>query len=253
MHRTLTTRYEVLETLLEEPRTKPELATETAVSRSTVDRAVSELLETGCIERIDAGSTYRVTGCGALAYDAHESYLADLETITEAAPILETLEPGALDLRLLRGASVDRPDPDAPWRAFERSATLVYEARSLTGTAPAVFSQFFDDIGDSVDNGGLTCELVVDATLFDSFGDDERERLRAILETGGGSLYVTDIEDSFAIWIAGGGKRDHAGVTVYGEGGPVGVIRNTSPEAVRWAEDAYAARRADADLVWGFD
>ena len=251
MEQTLATRYEILEELLAKAQTKPELVSVLSVSRSTVDRGISDLLEMGCVER--EGSTYSATESGRLAFREYEAYTRNLETITEATPILNTLDPETIDLQFLRGATIDLPDPRAPWKAFETSMQLVHAANSLTGTAPAVFQRFFEDLMASVRNDGLACELTIDTTLFESFDETELKQLRAIVQADGGSLLVTDLEDSYAIWIADTGENGHAGLTVYGDSGVVGIIHNDDPDAVAWVKDRYRERKETATVVWNFD
>ncbi|MFP8958278.1 helix-turn-helix transcriptional regulator [Natrialbaceae archaeon A-CW3] len=250
MDEVLTSRDRLLEVLIEQPHTKPELVDALSISRSTVDRGITALLESGCADQQE--SVYRATEKGRLAMEARNRYLEDLEHLEAADPILETVSLESVSMRFLRHATVDLPDPQAPWTALEPSMQLVYEARSLDGTAPAVFDQFFDDIADSIDNGGLSTELVLDAALFEAMSDTEQVRLREIIEAGGGRLFTTELSDSYAIWITENDDRVVAGITVYSETGLTGVAHADDPDAVAWARAEYAKRRDDATLVWDY-
>lgn len=251
MERSPESRDRILEALLDDPRTKPELVDQLSVSRSTVDRRLADLLEERYVEPV--GSSYRLTEVGRLALQERLDHRSHMETLDRATPILEAVSPGSVDMQFLRGATVDRPEPQAPWKAFETSMTIVHEANSLAGTAPAVFPQFFDDLSGSVSNGGLECELVVDETLYESFDENELEATREIVEADGGTLLRASLSDAYAIWIADGDEGAHAGLTVYDTGGVQGVIHTDDPEAVAWAREQYRERRAGADVVWDFD
>lgn len=250
MDELLAARNALLEALLETPRTKPELVDELSTSRSTIDRGIASLLETGCIERRD--SAYLATETGRLACRARRDYLADLEQIERAEPILTELPLESIDLSFLREASIDVPSPQAPWTALETSMRHIRDASAVYGTAPVVFDLYFDEFLESIENGGLRAELILDRNLFSSLEDDQHDRLREIIEADCGRLYTTALETSYAIWIAEG-ETVVAGLTVYSENGLAGVLRTDDPESVDWVREQYRERRAESELVWDPD
>lgn len=243
-------REEILEALFEEPRTKPELVAALPISRSTVDRRLADLEADGRVEAVD--SRYRLTEIGRLAFRERQTYRSRMATLEEAKPVLEGLSPGSVEMQFLRGATVEAAEPCAPWRVFETINAIINAARSLHGTAPTVGPTVFDDLSDAVEHGGLMCEFVVDDALYDSFDEREREQIRAVVESDGGRLLTTPLSDSYSIWIADGENGTHAGLTVYGIGGPRGIIYNDDPDAVAWARDQYCERRASAEVVWDY-
>ncbi|TYL39087.1 hypothetical protein CV102_07270 [Natronococcus pandeyae] len=240
-------RDEILESLSEQPRTKPDLVAASSVSRSTVDRRLAELTDEGYVEPVD--SSYRLTEIGHLVLQERRAYRSHMETLEAAAPVLEPVEPGSVDVAFLRGATVETPTPCAPWKVFEASRGILNAADSLIGTGPTVVPTILDDLGNAVEHGGLTCEFVLDEELYESFDDRERELVREIVEAGDGRLLLTSLSDSYAIWIAEGDEEIHAGLTVYDSSGPCGVIFNDDPDAVAWAREQYHERRASADVV----
>lgn len=250
MESTLRSRHELLAALCEEPLTKPELADRVSVSRSTVDRAVKDLQLCECIEA--TGSRYRVTETGRLALEAYRSYRGTLETIEAASPVLDSIPTGSIGFQFLRGATVDRPHPRAPLRVLEESRKLLYDARRLRGTGLIAFDQHLEHIEESVANGGLTCELLLDRELYESFEDAQREALREAIRPDGGTLLVTSLEGSFTVWLIDDGSTEHAGITVYEDNGIAGIIRNDDPAAVEWVREQYRERKADAEVVWDF-
>ena len=75
---TLSKRHGVLASVAESPKTKPELVAALDQSRSTIDRAVTELSTVDCIEpRHDDRSQYRCTQTGRLALETYREYCAD--------------------------------------------------------------------------------------------------------------------------------------------------------------------------------
>jgi predicted transcriptional regulator len=250
MDPTFESRDELLEALTEQPRTKPELVAASSVSRSTVDRRIGDLVSEGYVEPLD--SRYRLTEIGRLALQERRAYRSHMRTLEDAAPILETVAPGSIEMTFLRDATVETPDQRAPWKVLETSQAIVADADSLTGTAPAIVPTIIENLQEGVAHGGLTCEFVMDEQLHESFDADELDVLREIVETDGGRLFVRPLDETHAIWISERDDATYAGVTAYDSGGPCGVIFNDDSDAVAWAREQYRQRRASAELVWDF-
>ncbi|WP_306052569.1 helix-turn-helix transcriptional regulator [Natronococcus wangiae] len=250
MEPTPESRDEILEALTEEPRTKPELVAASSVSRSTIDRRLAELTNEGYVEPVD--SSYRLTEIGRLALRERRAYRSHMETLEAAAPVLDPVAPGSVEMAFLRGATVETADSRAPWKVLETSREIVADASALSGTAPAVVPTILDSLQEGVEHGGLTCEFVMDEQLYESFDERELELVREIVEADGGRLLVTSLSDSYAIWLTNGDDGAYAGLTVYDNGGPRGVIFNDDPDAIAWAREQYRERRAAADVVWEF-
>ncbi len=88
---TLARRREYLETLAEGPRCKRDLVEELGDSRSTVDRAIGELLEAGFVEQPARG--YVPTQSGRAALARYRSFLADAGSIVDAQPVVDAVPP----------------------------------------------------------------------------------------------------------------------------------------------------------------
>ena len=81
---TLHKRHNVLAALAVEPKTKPELVDTVESSRSTIDRAISALEATDCIERL--GSDYHPTQLGRVSL---AEGLAEFDNMNSVAGTLE--------------------------------------------------------------------------------------------------------------------------------------------------------------------
>lgn len=250
MERVLRQRQNFLETLVDNPCTKPEIVDSLSVSRSTVDRAIGDLLERGCVEKV--GSRLQLTETGRLALEARLQYEATLDQIQATGPVLEGVDLESVSLEFLRGATVNVADPRRPWKVLDQSRELVTDAETIYGTGSAVFQKFFDDISQSVENRGLVCELVIDETVFESLDSAQVEELRELMKRGSGSLFLTDLNDSYAIWLLELPDSEHAGITVYSSAGFEGVIYNDTPNAISWARTQYQERKASAERFWDF-
>src|SRR6056297_1681780 len=115
---------------------KPELAAALSVSRSTVDRAVRDLEDSGLVER--AGGV-TLTLKGRLALDSYETFAAHLRDFEAAETALKTLPNDArVDRSLFRDATVVEATPVAPQRATEAYRSLVADATRVRGYASAL-------------------------------------------------------------------------------------------------------------------
>ncbi|PSP16688.1 hypothetical protein BRC62_05700 [Halobacteriales archaeon QH_10_67_13] len=88
---TLARRREYLDALAETPRCKRDLVEELGDSRSTVDRAIDELVEAGFVERPAQG--YVPTQSGRAALSRYRSFLADAGSIVDAQPVVDAVPP----------------------------------------------------------------------------------------------------------------------------------------------------------------
>ena len=235
----------ILKKLVDAPHSKSELASQMDVSRSTVDRAIRELLEYGCTTK--TGAKFEATETGRLALEEHQEYRQSVQTLEASSSILNHVPMGALDNDFLRDASFDIVDNKQPWKVFEKSTELVKRAKSLKRTVPVVFQQHLASIIDSLDNG-LDVELIWDRSLYDSLIEVERNEVPTLKGHDQATVLSTDLSESYAIWITDLPEERHAGITVYTDGGVKGVIRNNTPTAVEWALDQYKRRKQDAVL-----
>ncbi len=250
MERALFQRQELLEALVGASSTKPELVDRIGVSRSTIDRGISDLVKRDCVEKVD--SRFQLTETGRLALEARSEFKTTINQIQEATPLLDVTGLDSVSIDLLRGATIDVANPQHPWKILDESDNTVNAANALYGTGPAVFPKFFDDISQSVDTNGLCCELVLDNTVFDSLAASRVQKLRELIQADNGSLFLTDLTDSFAVWIFDLPDGEYAGITVYSSAGLEGVISNDTPNAVSWARREYRERKETAELLWDF-
>ncbi|WP_235271556.1 hypothetical protein [Halorubrum saccharovorum] len=93
----LTKREAILGYLAESPARKPELVDELSISRSTVDRAIGELIDTDCV--VADGAAYTVTKTGHLALAERTDYVASTDAIGRASELLKQLPATARSTR----------------------------------------------------------------------------------------------------------------------------------------------------------
>ena len=166
----LARRIEFVERLREEPLHKADLVEEFDTSRSTVNRAISELEEAGFAERITRG--YVTTQAGRLAAERYRAFLDDQRAVLEARPVLATLPHDAeIPARVLREATTGSPG-DA-YALFELVAEQLGTASEYRAVLPRVVdSRHLRACHAQVVRGELTATLACPADEFERLGEE---------------------------------------------------------------------------------
>ncbi|WP_424015150.1 helix-turn-helix transcriptional regulator [Halorubrum xinjiangense] len=245
----LAKREDILASLAESPARKPELVDELSVSRSTVDRAIGELTDVDCV--VADGSTYSVTKTGRLALAERTEYVAGTDAIGRASGLLKHLPATAeISPAFLKGASVTRSEPHAPDRAAAASASLLTEATKMKGLAPTVLKSDVFTVDGELERDELTVEIVAERGVIDSLRSFPAAPTESLLGRESLSLYESETNLPYALWIMEAPAGDHAGITVHDSGGSVaGVIMTQSEPALRWANEQYREYKRKASCV----
>lgn len=244
----LSNRHEVLDALVAGSATKPELVAALDMARSTVDRAVRDLEEVGAV--VEAGGTYAATTAGRLAAEEHARHRSATAAIHDATEFANHLPRDApLDPCLLEGARVVFSAEHAPDQALGASATLFEQATALRGLAPVVLSVYPELIADRLERGELSVEVVAARDVVESLPDLPSPKLGQVLSAESVSLFETDADLPYALWLMETPEGTHAGVTVHDGGGVAGVLVNGAEPAVEWARAQYRQYRAGATPV----
>ena len=245
---TVSNRADVLATLEAGTSNKPALVEELDVSRSTVDRAIRELIDAGLVE--NEGGVYRATGTGRQAIDAYREYADLTDDIATARAITEALPPAApFDVTLLEHADVRLAESHAPESAITGAISMLREVDALRGFAPVIKSNYASLLYEEMIGRGLSVELIIERRSRESLTTiaDEWDELAELLAADEVTVLETDAELPYALWIMTGQDREAAGVTVHESGSIVGTITNDSRDAVQWCRRQYESIRADAE------
>lgn len=238
--RLLLKRAQTLDVLLTDPHTKPELVDALDCSRSTVDRAIDDLLEIDCIERTEPNdSQYHATILGELMLQRHRDYLDGLQQLQDVRPILTELPADApLSEAIIRDADVYR-SVHTPDIAFRPGQELLADATKLVGTAPVVYREYFEGIIDRLNQGSFEFEVVMESSLFDTINQHYAAEFDTLTEFDSVQVYETDTSIPYGLWVMDHPATDTAGITFYNEGGGPGAIVNESTDAINWATEQY--------------
>jgi predicted transcriptional regulator len=245
LRQTLENRHEVLQYLTTTPSTKPELVTALSAARSTIDRAIDDLQDVGCLSK--RNGRYHATATGRVALTEYHEYVRSTDALNRSSTFLNTLpEDAPLDVALLRGAEISLADSHAPEAALAASIDVFRHATVLKGLAPVVLTFYPDLIADRVMSGGLSVEIIAQENVIGSFDDLASQSVDRLLDSESVTLYVTDEQLPYALWVMETPDGAWAGITAYDDGGVQGVLMNDSEAAVAWAREQYNEYRNHA-------
>lgn len=246
----LSKRHGVLESLAEGAKTKPELVDDIDRSRSTVDRAVDELLEVDCIEPTKkAGSRFRLTVTGEVALQTARQYRSDTATLQSNASLLNALPADAHISRTFLSEAEVYSSAKTPDVAVQPAIDLLPEATKLTGTAPVVLGEYFDVLTEWVRNDSSELEIVLERDLLESLEVTYADELTTLTELDSIELYVLDDRIPYALWTMERQSDVRAGITIYEDGGIKGSFVTDSQRAVRWAREEYGRYKESASKL----
>lgn len=241
----LARRADLLAQLREAPRTKPELAEALSVSRSTIDRAVRDLQSADFVAR---GEAVSLTLTGALALDAYERFVDQLDALEGAGSLFASLPVDAtVDPALLRDATVVTPSQVAPQRAVETYRSLVADASRVRGFACAVFDTNVPTFRERIVEDEIPVELVLTDDVLDALVTTHGDVINDATESGNLALYRATTALSYNLMLVESDAGIQVCALVHDRDGHVGLVLNDDPDAVSWAEDVYESVRADAD------
>ncbi|AKU09358.1 helix-turn-helix transcriptional regulator [Haloferax gibbonsii] len=242
--RVLAKRFEILQALHEQPQRKPELVESVDCSRSTVDRAITDLLQYECVE--SHNREYQTTPLGKASLNIREEYLGKIHDVQHASEILnENPNLKEVPTIFLRQATVSIADSQFPESALSSSTERLRQSEKMVGLAPVVLKSYIDDVEAAVRETQCTAEIIVSEDVL-SVLVDYRESFTELIDSGRVVLLVTDDELPYALWVMEGEDDVVAGITVHQHGGVQGMLMNTAPEAVKWAREQYESFKADA-------
>ncbi|WP_135821275.1 helix-turn-helix transcriptional regulator [Halostella litorea] len=242
----LSKRYRIVEALSESRKTKPELVDDLESSRSTINRAIKELLDVKCVEAAQpAGQQFRLTAAGQAALQFHRDYRMETEQVQTNTTLLNTLPSDSLDKAFLADAdiysSVRTPDV-----AHQPGTELLEEANRMIGTASVVQREYFTNFIERLQEGDFELELILENNLVEAIEQNYENEFDSLLGFNTVQIYVADEPFPYALWLTEQGTREYAGITLYENGGVNGTIVNDTDSAITWAKTQYSEYRESA-------
>lgn len=245
----LTSRTDVLRRLCDGPVYKRDLVEDMGLSRSTINRAISELEAAGFAESTPSGIT--ATLAGRLAVDRLTSFQSELEDLAAAEAVVDPLPvdvPVTTDVVV--GADAVLASDPTPYEPLERAHDELKEANSYRVLLPVL-----DDprhvrlLYEHVITGGNTADLVVTPSVFETLCEEFPRRMTAMTESDEFRVSVTDDLPPFTLGCFDDGADRTVTVVVFTDSGTVhGALINETNGAGVWAADRFeTAARAATD------
>jgi len=244
-------RLDVLRRLAAAPAYKRDLVEEMEQSRSTINRAISDLEEVDLVNR-DEGE-FTATIAGQLALDRLSTFQTDLDDIVDAEQVLAPLPYDApIETAAVVGGTAMLATDPAPYRPQERLQEDLTDALRYRAILPAL-----DDprhlrlLYEHVVTHERDAELLVGSDVLETLRAEFPRQTAAMAEVENFRVLVGE-PTPFALGLTDGmADEDHrkaVHVTVFNESGGVhGSLVNGRAAAVRWAENLYEEVLAAAD------
>ncbi len=243
-------RYEWLPHLRDTHLTKPELCSQIGVSRSTVDRGMSELESAELVERTDDG--YRLTAFGDLLYQLRTSYRRSLEAIHRAQGMQTPLPTDQYGEQVLfDGGNVVLPEPHLPEKPTRRILRLITESRAVHGLTPVMHDQYVSTSYEQVMMHELEFEFLITSRIFDGLVSMYSEWLINAFQQESFVIYESQQLPPFGLAIF---EQESDGshtvvLALYADNGLSGIVENDSRRAVGWAKQLYRDYRDTASHI----
>lgn len=228
-------RSDVLATLRDDALEKRELIDELGVSRSTVDRAIEELVSVDLVS-VECGR-YRTTLAGRICLERFQAYVTELEETVAAQAVLEPLPKDcALPIDAVAGSERIVSAGAAAYRPLERLSQTMGSATALSvllGRLPdaRLFRRWYDHV--VVDENVV--HAVVSEPLFEALQTDFPRRLAAMEATDQFSLRVGPTPPYGLVVTAGSAGPAVTIVVFEADGGVHGLLENDRLAARHWA------------------
>lgn len=242
-------RWNVLEALHGTSLTKPELESTLDVSRSTVNRAVSELEEARLIERSPPDG-YQITAFGQPIYHLCLRMGRCLEGLHGAHSLGAHLPAGEHgEVIMFEGATISQAEPHEPDRPLQKLLDRIRETRSLRGFSPVVLRQYVDTCYEQAVRESTKLELVITPTVRDCLETTYTEQLEEALHQPHVRIFETSESLPFGLTLFNDGSTREAGLVLYSETGVSGFITNDSNSALGWAQQLHQNFKTQATEI----
>ncbi|ESS08218.1 MAG: putative transcriptional regulator [uncultured archaeon A07HN63] len=213
---------------------KREVTDAVPASRSTVDRSIRELEDTGLVTRSADG--YRRTLLGELLLSEYYRFKAQTAELLSAGDVFADLPPEAdIASPMLDDATIITATQATPHQPISSLGALFTEESDIRLLCPAVFPQLIRAVATAATEQS-TAELVLTEPVVTSLVDSHGETLAALREAGT-ELKLLDATPRYGFAVAEGPTGSTAGLLITDDSGARALIKNSGSEAVAWVTE----------------
>lgn len=241
-------RPDFLEYLCENPADKRDIIDDLGYSRSTVDRAISDLQEAGLVRYEDG--KYVTAATGVLAVKQYRAYIDQSEDIRTAHDALEPLPPDTrLDPAMAIGASVNLAEGPRPYDALNPLQSALRNASQVRAILPNVADARHIKLYQQCVETGVNVEIALSQRLRSTLTEQFPEACGEMASYSEFDAFEGEVTP-FGVVITDEEGVSTVSVVVYTDSGSVhAVIHVGTIDAVRWAENLYEEVIADAENI----
>ena len=243
---TIRNRRAFLTALRDGPQRKRDLVDTLETSRSTVDRAVSDLAEAGLVTETHAG--VKITLAGRMAIEIDGTYQRRIGELAGGIVALGELDGDLqIDDSFLADARIEAASPHVPDMVFGRFYESVAAAPRARLVLPTVLREHIVRFHEEMTAQQTAVQVIIDTKVLDVLlGDPEMEAMiDTFVESDHMEVFTAALPVSFGVWET----PQEAGVIVYTDTGPHSVLVNSRCAARRWAASVYDEAAADAEPI----
>lgn len=245
------TRVAVLDRVCEGATQPATLVESTGVSRTTVHRTLTDLVDRDWVRRVDGG--YAATAAGALAVDAYQNAQTTFRTLERVKPFLARAETAVdeLEIEWFRAATLSTATESNPHQPLEWYADRLerVDGDRVRGTSPVISRQILETYVPLVDRGVPT-ELIIGESTYADVAEQYPDELRTLLSQRHYHLYVTTEVPSLGVTLV----DETVFLGAYDDGQFVATVESSDRRLRKWAARRYrewreGARRVVADAI----
>ncbi|SFG39035.1 Predicted transcriptional regulator, contains HTH domain [Halopelagius inordinatus] len=245
-------RRRILEYLSDRTASKRDIVAATDSSRSTVNRAISELSSLGLVERVEGG--FRTTTPGRLSLGVVVEATETMRTIEEWSDVLSNVPVDAsVSHRFLVGADVAAGDSAAPYSGIDDLFDRLRRADRIRG-----FSVTDNDprwtrtLHERAASGAMRADIALTRPMAEYIIEEYAEQFDEYLAADGYEIRVCETLP-FGLILLDVDGRTVAHLLVHDDRGSlVAQVENARPDAVEWAESRFIDRFEDGTPLSAF-
>ena len=230
-------RFEVVESLLEDPKHKRDLVECTDLSRSTVDRATKELETAGLIEYIDG--RFIVTSFGEHAEAEFSGFVDTLRLREQLDSFLQWVPDSEqdFDLDMVADADIALPEPGNPYNMVNKHVQALEEADTVQAVLPVTGLHAFEVAHEAVVENGADYEFVVVPEVAETHRSNPNYAplYEEMVKTGRFNSYIYDGEIPYYLGLL----DETVQIGVDDEGEPRALLETDSKEMHEWTKSEY--------------
>lgn len=237
-------RAEILKYLQNDITDKRKMEEELGVSRSTINRSLSELREERIIEPRNHG--YELTVFGELALQEYNQFADVYDTLVEAKELLDHLSKDTtISTEVLYDADVQFAEQPAPDRPLKMLQDNIRQADQVDILTPILVQRLIDLFERQINDNILDISLVCSSDLFSYLSDEYPEWIRTVLDNCG--IWETERVPEYGLYLI---DENKVCLCIYDQNGKLqGTLSNGAQPTVDWAVELVEEYRHRGQMV----